>query len=113
MGIIAIPGMMTGAILGGASVHQAAKLQIIIMFMITASVVLASIFITFAAIIMVVDQEHRIRSDRINDKRPAIYRVKDWNVAELSASLSKSFHWRKPNSQTQSDTEENELLLSA
>ena len=85
---------MTGAILGGSSVHQAAMLQMIIMFMITANIVVSSVFITFIAIITVVDQEHRIRSDRINDKKPAIYRVKDWNVGELSASLSKSFNWR-------------------
>ena len=84
---------MTGAILGGSSVHQAAKLQMIIMFMITANIVLASVFITFIAILMVIDQEHRIRSDRIDDKRPVIYRVKDWNVGELSAGLSRSFNW--------------------
>ena len=118
IGIIAIPGMMTGAILGGASVHQAAKLQMIIMFMITAATVLASVFITFIAIIMVVDQEHRIRSDRIDDKKPVIYRVKDWNVpnvGELSASLSKSFNWRTRKSRidgVESGLEENEGLLT-
>ena len=106
--------MMTGAILGGSSVHQAAKLQMIIMFMITASTVLASVFITFAVVIMVVDQEHRVRSDRINDKKPVMYRVEDWNVGELSASLSKSFNWRtrKPQTGGESDLEENERLLA-
>jgi len=114
IGIIAIPGMMTGAILGGSSVHQAAKLQMIIMFMITAATVVSSVFITFAAIVMVVDKEHRIRSDRILDKKPVIYRVKDWNVGELSASLSKSFNWRKKEPGTgESDLEENERLLSS
>ena len=108
--------MMTGAILGGASVHQAAKLQMIIMFMITAATVLASVFITFTAIIMVVDEHHRIRSDRIDDKKPVIYRVKDWNVGELSASLSKSFtsNWRTRKSRNgESDLEENESLLTS
>ena len=110
---------MTGAILGGSSVHQAAKLQMIIMFMIAASTVLASVFITFAAVIMVVDQEHRVRSDRIDDKKPIIYRVKDWNVGELWASLSKSFKFtgkwttKKPRTgRRESDLEENEVLLS-
>jgi len=115
IGIIAIPGMMTGAILGGSSVHQAAKLQTIIMFMITAATVLASIFITFAAVIMLVDQEHRIRSDRIDNKKPVIYRVKDWKVGELSASLSKSFNWRTrktPRTSDGEDLEENEGLLT-
>ena len=82
---------MTGAILGGSSVDQAAKLQMIIMFMIAASTVLASVFITFATVMMVVDQEHRVRSDRIYDKELIIYRVKDWNVREISAILSKPF----------------------
>jgi hypothetical protein len=106
--------MMTGALLGGSSVHQAAKLQMIIMFMSTANTILASVFITFTAIIVVVDQEHRIRSDRIDDKKSVMYWVKDWNVGELSASLSKSFDWRITKSQTGSgewDLEENERLL--
>jgi ABC-type iron transport system FetAB permease component len=69
---------MKGAIFGGSSVDQAAKLQMIIMFMIAAAALLASLFITFTAIIVVVDQEHQIRSDRIdNSKKPVIYRVKD------------------------------------
>jgi hypothetical protein len=107
---------MTGTILGGSSVHQAAKLQIIIMFMIAACAILASAFVTLAAIIMVVDVEHRIRSDRIDNKRPTIYRVKDWNVGGLSARFSKSFNWGTKSRQTPSrgrrwDLEENELLL--
>ena len=108
--------MMTGAILGGASVHQAAKLQMIIMFMITAATVLASVFITFTAVMMVVDEQHRVRSDRIDDKKPVIYRVKDWNVGELSASLSKSFNWRTVKPRTESgeaDLEENQGLLTS
>ena len=105
--------MMTGAMLGGSSVHQAAKLQMIIMFMIAASTVLASVFITMAAVMTVVDQEHRIRSDRIIDKKPVIYRVKDWNVGEFSASLSKSFNWRTRKSQSgELELEENERLLT-
>ena len=107
---------MTGAILGGASVHQAAKLQMIIMFMITAATVLASVFITFTAVMMVVDEQHRVRSDRIDDKKPVIYRVKDWNVGELSASLSKSFNWRSVKPRTESgeaDLEENQGLLTS
>ena len=115
IGIIAIPGMMTGAILGGSSVHQAAKLQMIIMFMITANTVLASVFITFTAIVMVVDQEHRIRNDRIENKKSVIYRIKDWNVGELLASLLKIFDRRTRKSRTgggKLDLEENEMLLT-
>ena len=63
-----MPGMMTGAILGGSSVQQAAKLQMIIMFLISASTVLASICSSGYAISIVVDQHHRIRQDRIYSK---------------------------------------------
>jgi hypothetical protein len=106
---------MTGAILGGSSVHQAAKLQMIIMFMITSATVLSSVFITFATVLMVVDKEHRIRSDRIDDKRLVIYRAKGWNIGELSASLSKSFDWRIRKIRIdggESNSGENERLLS-
>ncbi len=64
-GIIAIPGMMSGAILGGADVQQAARLQMIIMFMIAASSALACIVATLLALSVCIDSEHRIRSERI------------------------------------------------
>ena len=73
MGIISIPGMMTGAILGGADVGQAARLQMIIMFMISSSSVLACIVVTLFTLNVCVDWEHRIRSDRIH-KRPHTFR---------------------------------------
>jgi hypothetical protein len=73
MGIISIPGMMTGAILGGADVGQAARLQMIIMFMISASSVLACIIVTLFTLNVCIDLEHRIRSDRIH-KRPHAFR---------------------------------------
>lgn len=68
LGIIAIPGMMTGAILGGSSVTQAAKLQMIIMFCISASTALAAMFTTVYAISVVVDEEHRVRPDKIHSQ---------------------------------------------
>ena len=61
-----MPGMMTGAILGGADVNQAARLQMIITFMISASAVLSCIMVTLFTLYMCVDSEHRIRSDRIH-----------------------------------------------
>jgi len=74
IGIITIPGTMTGAILGGISVEQAAKLQMIIMFMITSASALAAIFTTFSVISIAVDGEHRIRDDRIDEKTYALWR---------------------------------------
>ncbi|KAF9260214.1 hypothetical protein L218DRAFT_932813 [Marasmius fiardii PR-910] len=77
IGIIAIPGMMTGAILGGSSVTQAAKLQMIIMFLISSSTALASIACTTYAISTVVDGEHRVRSDKVygNVSWPSVFHV--------------------------------------
>jgi len=65
MGIIAIPGMMTGAILGGADVGQAARLQMIIMYMISASSALSCIAATLFTLYVCVDSDDRVRSDRI------------------------------------------------
>ncbi|KAF5379768.1 hypothetical protein D9615_005721 [Tricholomella constricta] len=77
IGIIAIPGTMTGAILGGSSVQQAAWLQVIIMFMISASTALACIFSTISVIIITIDGDHRIRTDRIYERKFWMWRVWD------------------------------------
>jgi hypothetical protein len=83
IGIIAIPGMMTGAILGGSSVEQASKLQMVIMFMISASTALSAIFTTVFALGMVVDSEHRVRSDRIDERPHAVWRGRDWLIRRI------------------------------
>jgi len=66
---------MSGAILGGSSVEQAAKLQMIMMFLIASSTALATIVITVLALLIVVDPEHRLRSDRIDTRDVLIKRV--------------------------------------
>jgi hypothetical protein len=68
-----MPGMMTGAILGGADVNQAARLQMIIAFMVSASTVLSCIMVTLFTLYVCVDSEHRIRGDRIHT-RPHTFR---------------------------------------
>ena len=83
IGIIAIPGMMTGAILGGSSVEQAARLQMIIMFMISSSTALSSIVTTIFALGVVVDTEHRVRADRIDVREHAVWRARNWLVAKV------------------------------
>ncbi|KAK0214251.1 hypothetical protein EDD85DRAFT_924255 [Armillaria nabsnona] len=84
LGIISIPGMMTGAILGGSSVQQAAKMQMIIMFMISASTGLASIFTTAYAISVVVDDEHRIRADRIYSEPLALWKARSALIEHMN-----------------------------
>jgi len=77
MGIIAIPGMMTGAILGGSSVEQAAKLQMIIMFCISSSTALGSIMATFFCLSVITDSEHRIREERIDSTKHMLWKTRD------------------------------------
>lgn len=75
--------MMTGAILGGSSVEQASKLQMIIMFMISASTALAAIVTTVVTLSVVVDNEHRVRPDRVDVKEHAIWRARNWVFAQI------------------------------
>ena len=83
LGIIAIPGMMTGAILGGSSVEQAARLQMVIMFMISSCTALSSIVTTILALGVIVDNEHRVRADRIDVRPHAVWRARNALVAKV------------------------------
>ena len=97
LGIIAIPGMMTGALLGGASVQQAAKLQMIIMFMIVASTTLASVFTALAAVFIVVDEEHRVRGERIFGRSAGLFKFsKNWSAKNAIAWVKKKAASRPP-----------------
>ncbi|KAN0132361.1 Uncharacterized protein family (UPF0014) domain containing protein [Lactarius tabidus] len=90
-GIIAIPGMMSGAILGGADVQQAARLQMIIMFMITASCGLACIVATLLAINVCVDSEHRIRNERIDSRPHALSRTSSAAVGAVGSAIQRTW----------------------
>ncbi len=57
------------AILDGTDMERAARLQMIIMFMISASNALSCIVATHLALLVCIDSERRIRLDRI-DARP-------------------------------------------
>ncbi|TRM64564.1 hypothetical protein BD626DRAFT_492227 [Schizophyllum amplum] len=65
IGLISIPGMMTGALLGGSSVSRASKLQMIIMFLISGSAALSALIATVACVAIVVDGQGRVRGERI------------------------------------------------
>ncbi|KIP10920.1 hypothetical protein PHLGIDRAFT_115059 [Phlebiopsis gigantea 11061_1 CR5-6] len=87
LGIVSIPGMMTGAILGGASVEQAARLQMVIMFMIAASTALASIAATMLTLSVVIDAEHRVRMEQIDDRRHAVWRARNAAISKVAEGL--------------------------
>jgi len=67
VGIVKLPGMMTGQILSGVSPLQAAAYQILIMFMIAACVALAAIVLCLLAFRRLADEEHRIQWEAIRE----------------------------------------------
>ena len=67
-GVVAIPGMMTGQLLAGASPEHAIKYQLLIMFLIAGGTglgVLAAVYLTASRI---TDARHRLRLDRLGGK---------------------------------------------
>ncbi|EKM48273.1 uncharacterized protein PHACADRAFT_214873 [Phanerochaete carnosa HHB-10118-sp] len=115
LGIIAIPGMMTGAILGGSSVQQAARLQMVIMFMISSCTALSSIMTTVLALSVVVDAEHRVRTDKIDNRPHAVWRARNWLVSRGAEGLKSM--WNKvaapirKRTKSRDEGEESERLL--
>jgi len=61
MGIVSLPGMMTGQILAGAAPAEAVRYQVLIMFMIAASVALATFGTTMLAYLRVFTPDHRLK----------------------------------------------------
>lgn len=65
VGLVSLPGMMTGQILAGADPLQAVKYQIVVMFMLAAASALGCIGILLLANRRMFDQCHRLQSDLI------------------------------------------------
>jgi hypothetical protein len=69
--------MMTGAILGGASIPQAVKYQQIIMFLISATTTLAVTLSVLICLVVCVDGQHRLRPDRVTSDKPWMWKIRD------------------------------------
>ncbi|KAJ1844521.1 hypothetical protein LPJ73_005147 [Coemansia sp. RSA 2703] len=67
-GLISIPGMMSGQILGGADVMDATRYQQVIMFMIAAAVALGVVSASITVAYVVVDSTPMLRTERITIK---------------------------------------------
>ncbi|AML52362.1 ABC transporter permease [Falsihalocynthiibacter arcticus] len=65
IGVVSIPGMMTGQILANADPLTAAKYQMVIMFLISATSALGAVAAAYALAWRVTDQRHRLRLDRL------------------------------------------------
>ncbi len=64
-GIVSLPGMMTGQILAGVDPVEAAKYQIMIMFLIAGATAIGVVAGGFAAVHLLTDERHRLRLDRL------------------------------------------------
>ena len=70
VGLVSLPGMMTGQILAGADPLQAVKYQIVVMFMIAAASSLGCIGIVLLALRRLFTRKHQLSLDRIHQQRP-------------------------------------------
>ena len=65
-GIVSLPGMMTGQILAGIDPVEAAKYQVMIMFLIAGATTISVVAGGLAAIHLLTDERHRLRLDRLS-----------------------------------------------
>lgn len=68
VGLVSLPGMMTGQVLGGQSPLQAVRYQIVIMFLIAASSALGTVGAVLLAYRRVFSAEHRFLADRLIER---------------------------------------------
>ena len=71
VGLISIPGMMTGQILGGEDPAQAARYQMFILFLIAGNVSLGTMGVVLAARQLMFDGRGRLRVDRLRTSKLA------------------------------------------
>jgi putative ABC transport system permease protein len=64
-GIVSLPGMMTGQILAGTDPVEATKYQIMIMFLLAGATAAGVVLAGIGAVLLVTDDRHRLRFDRI------------------------------------------------
>ena len=64
-GLVSLPGMMTGQILGGVPPAQAVKYQILVMFLIAGGTSLGAVTAVLGGVYRLTDGRHRLRLDRL------------------------------------------------
>ena len=64
-GVVSLPGMMTGQILGGVAPMEAVKYQILIMFLIAGGTGLGAVGAVMGGVFRLTDSRQRLRLDRL------------------------------------------------
>ncbi|MGV3525975.1 MAG: ABC transporter permease [Candidatus Sericytochromatia bacterium] len=67
-GLVSLPGMMTGQILGGVSPRQAVYYQIVVMFLIATSTALGTMGVVLLSFFRLFCPQHRLRLDRLESR---------------------------------------------
>jgi putative ABC transport system permease protein len=70
-GVVSLPGMMTGQILGGVPPSEAVKYQILVMFLIAGGTGLGAVTAVLGGLYRLTDARHRLRLDRLVTPKPA------------------------------------------
>lgn len=68
VGLVSLPGMMTGQILAGVEPTEAAKYQLLIMFLIAGGTGLGTLIAVLGGSFRLTDARHRLRLERLNRK---------------------------------------------
>ena len=69
MGLVFLPGMMTGQILAGAEPVEAVKYQMLIMFLIAGGTGLGAVSAVVGGVYRLTDHRHRLRLDRLTQPK--------------------------------------------
>ncbi len=67
-GVVTLPGIMTGQILAGMDPMEAAKYQILLMFLLSGGSGLAAVTVVYLAAMRLTDDRQRLRIDRLSAK---------------------------------------------
>jgi len=70
IGVVSLPGMMTGQILSGVDPNEAVKYQLLVMFLIAGATGLAVILATLGSARALTDDRHRLRLDQLSKPNP-------------------------------------------
>ncbi|CAO3646511.1 unnamed protein product [Cunninghamella blakesleeana] len=119
IGLISIPGMLSGQVLSGAPVMNAVRYQQIIMFMISASTALGVLGAVIFCIQVIIDGKDRLRPERILSGRPslfqdilsffkAIYHGTQKLFCSSCAGLSRKSHEKKPYNPVQQNDDDDD-----
>jgi putative ABC transport system permease protein len=65
IGLVSIPGMMTGQVLGGVAPAEAVKYQLLVMFLIAGGTGLGAVAAVIGGLYRLTDARHRLRLDRL------------------------------------------------